>query len=596
MNALALAGATLATGVLLLPGWVLARKCGLKQPGVAGLVFGAVVLHAFALALDALGLGLTRLTVGAAWMVLIGAVLAIPSARYSEATPTEKPLWRAHWPLLLPLIPAVAVVLWRAIAQPLSGLDTIFRWNWLAELIFTHGTLAFYPPTTPADFALYGWPDGISPVVSLLYFWNYAWLGTTNPVATAPVVVAQFAAIVALTFALARRTSDRAGMFAVALLVCSPVVLWATAMGQETGLTAIALGAMLLWLPQARSTESPPAIVAAGLAAALGGLAREYGLAWAALGVALAFARGLSLRAILLFAGAAALGALPWYARNAALTGNPFFNLDLAGLFPLNDVHASLMTEYTREYGLGHLPPNALALLLAHCLAGIVAAIAGPWVGGKRAAPLLIAAALVALLWVASLPYTAAGFVGSLRVLNPALVCAAVLGGIALARWIPERRHLAGASLGLLLFAIDAALRGLALPAHVYRHPPATWPHLGGAVHAYHADPLFKEFARVTAGRRVLVLGPDALLTRLGMRCVPLWSPEVDFVFDPSIDGRSFLQRLHDTEIGFVLLKRAPVNERFIARSAPLNARHELLRLVWLDPEHELFVVPPVLP
>ena len=72
-----------------------------------------------------------------------------------------------------------------------------------------------------------------------------------------------------------------------------------------------------------------------------------------------------------------------------------------------------------------------------------------------------------------SVAYTAAGFIYSLRVLSPALALAAVLGGAALAHWVPARRWRDGVALGLTVFAVDAALRTLTLPANVYRVPPA---------------------------------------------------------------------------------------------------------------------------
>jgi 4-amino-4-deoxy-L-arabinose transferase-like glycosyltransferase len=382
-------------------------------------------------------------------------------------------------------------------------------------------------------------------------------------------VIFQYVLLVVATFALARRLfSDRAAVFACALVACSPVIGWAAAMGQETGLTAIALTALLLYLPRDRGEETTGTLVAAGLAAGLGALAREYGLALIALGFGLILARRLSVRALVLFTGVAALAALPWYVRNWLHTGNPFFNLEVAGLFPVNRAHVWLMQSYQAEFGWSRQPPAAYTFLLANCWVALLGGFAGAWLFFRPVRSLLAAAALIVVLWAASLGYTAAGFTTALRVLSPALVVGAVLGGGACARLVPGQRWLTGAGLGLGLIALDAALRALTLPGPVYKIPPADWLTAGGAVHEYHARPVYARIAQFAGPQRLLVLGPNALLTLHGARTAPLWSPEVAFVFDRRLPPVEIARRLRAAGFGYILLNQGAANERYLAHSA----------------------------
>lgn len=577
---------SVATALVTLPGWLVARSWRVPLPVLAGFVGGTVALTNVILTLDALQVRFSTASVGGAWLsvTLAAAVVARKKTAPLDAAASVPPTlaWREHWPLLVPLAPALAVVAFRAIAQPLSGIDTVFRWNWLAQQMLAHGSLNFYPPVSGADYEIYAWPDGIAPAVSGLYFWSYQLAGAARPVLTAPLVLAQFVLLVAAAFALARRMfSERAAAFGIALLACSPLVLWGTAMGQETGLTALALTAMLLWLPRSRAGENLPAMVAAGLAAGLGALAREYGLAWPLLGLAIGLGRRLSPRALLAFVAAAGVGAAPWYARNWWRTKNPLFDLDLGGWFPVNEAHAWIVQAYQPEFGWSHLPPEAPRLLVTNALAGLLGLAAGALLRVRPDRALLAAAGVIAAIWIISLGYTAAGFIYALRVLSPALVLGAVLGGAALARWLPGQRHRTGAAFALALFATDSALRALTLPANVYRLPTSEWLTTGRVARDFDNQPLYGELARVAGSARILVLGPNAQLTALGMRTVPLWSPEVRFLFEAGATPEATARRLRAAGIGFVFLTKGPANERYLARSAFFRDPAGTLRALW---------------
>jgi hypothetical protein len=500
--------------------------------------------------------------------------------------------WRENGILWLPLLPALAVVAYRAGAQPLFGVDTSFRWNFLAQQMFDHGTLAFYPPVTGADYEIYAWPDGIAPAVSSLYFALYLLAGATRPTLTAPVVVFQFIALLGVVHALAKRDfSTRAAAFACALVAASPVVLWSAGMGQESALIAIAVLAMLRYLPRDATETSGAPFVIAGLAAGLAGLAREYGILFSGLGLGLCLARRLPRRGVLLFATAAAIAIIPWYFRNWIRTGNPVFSLSVANFFPVNRVHEWLQQSYTAEYGWQNLAPGAGQILLTNgALALLLGGVGAALYFRAARASILVAVTTIAI-WAASVAYTAAGFTYSLRALTPALALAAVLGGAAAASWVPSHRYLGGAAIALSLLATDAALRALTLPANVYRLPPKAWLNVGRSVIDYHARSIYPEIVRVAGKRRILTLGPTALLSRCGGHTLPLWSPEVDFLFDEQSTPAAIANRLLAANIGFILLNQGSVNERLLAHSSFFREPAGTLRHIWSDEDMVLLGV-----
>jgi hypothetical protein len=582
-------------GILVLPGLLIARARALPHPLLAGFIISVVALVGIVLALDALGAPLALGVVLSGWGMLV-VVAALYSRRYHLPIPqrssAERFKWKESWPLLLPLAPLLAVVAYRACAQPLFGVDNVFRWNYLAEQMLARHSLEFYPPVTAADYEVYSWPDGIAPVVSSLYFWIYSLGGSARPALTAPLIILQVVLVVVAVYALARKTfSARAALFACALAACSPLIAWATAMGQETGLTAIALTALLLYLPRNRDEERPASIVVAAAAAGLGALAREYGFVLIVMALGLCVSRRLSLRALGVFGATAFAIATPWYIRNWTHTGNPFFNLAVGEWFPVNPVHSRLNESFQLEYGWSNLPPEAPRLFVVNCLAALAGGIAGGLLHFRAAKSLVVAAACVVVVWIASLSYTAAGFIYSMRVLNPALCLAAVLGGAALARWVPGPANTNAVVFALCLFATDSALRALTLPANVYRVPPSRWLGVGNAIHEYHQRPIYREFVRVAGDQRILVLGPNALLTTSGARTVPLWSPEVQFLFDPRLSPSAVAPRLQALNIGFVLLNTGKVNERFLAGSGFFRNPPDALRPVWSDEDMAFYRV-----
>ena len=158
------------------------------------------------------------------------------------------------------------------------GGDTPFRWDFLARQLLAYGKFDFYPPLTPADFRTYFFVDGIPPLVSFTHWWLYASAGRHLPALTSVFVAAQFVCTLAFTYGAASAVfSRRAGVLAAAILAASPLYFRSVVQGQETGLTALSIAATIYFVVIARQPDDLPAMVSAGLAAALCALSREYG-------------------------------------------------------------------------------------------------------------------------------------------------------------------------------------------------------------------------------------------------------------------------------------------------------------------------------
>ncbi len=269
---------------LVLPGagWALAARW--PQPWLAGGIVSALAIFGLVLLHNALGLPIAAVTLGGG-LLLVGlpgwwlwwssrsACARAPGMR-SEPEPEKVP-----WLLALPVLPLVLVAVWRALAQPLSGPDTGFRWSLLAELMVEFGHLRFYPATSSADFMLYFWADGIAPLVSSLYAWAFLVAESTEPVWSAPVVLAQIVALLAVIRLLGQHWGGaRGGAFALALAGGTMLLQFSVNLGQETGLTALGAGVMVYYLLAWRNAPRFSGLIPAAAGAALAACAREYGL------------------------------------------------------------------------------------------------------------------------------------------------------------------------------------------------------------------------------------------------------------------------------------------------------------------------------
>jgi hypothetical protein len=580
--------------LLLAPGYALSRLLGSRAPWASTLIVSLLILFHGAFLAGVCGLPVRFVTV-AAFLVGVTGLAALAARRWAPPAPDALSASKDEAPARLKRVAlAVAVfigagLLLRCTLQPLAGYDTQWRWDFLARRVLEQGDFNFYPALTAEDFAVYSYAESIPPLVAFSYWWLYAAAGQHLAELTALLVVAQYAAIVWLTYRTgAVLFSKRAGLLAVIVLTTSLLFYRALAIGQETGLTALSMIALTYFIVSAGEPPDYRAMVLAGLSAALGALAREYGWAFVACGLLVLGWRRRGWKEMAVFVLTACAVAGPWYLRTMLLTGNPLYSNRLLGL-PVNPVHAGIMDSYVSELSVRHwsaakwadLGRYLLEYAPAQLLLGPVAAL----VFARRHGYLSLAAGLVVVLALTSVGYTSGLATYAMRVLAPALVLLSLLVGALLDR---VRRPAVMAVLTLLLavqFA-RAAVYAAIHPAKVYptpdRAPALAWPQaaLYREPHAPVSYNRREEMlpglleGKLPPGARLLAENTYAYAALAGTdhQVVPVWSPEVLFLFDKGLDAGEMRRRLRGMNIPAVVYNPDSRTTHYLLRESPLFA------------------------
>ena len=556
-------------------GYLLAWRQGWRGfPAIVAAVLASfVVLFTAALLLQICGWPISRDSWLLASMMLSALAACLPGKRASSATLllAAAPWWRNkgwHW-LWVPVTCAATIISYRLIFQPLTGYDTAFRWDFLARQIVAEGNLGFYPPVTDAAFLHYGWPESIPPLVPLLYAWAYCGAGSTAPQLSAVVGLEVATLVFMLTGKIAARTGGyAAGALACALLATSAVHTWAISMGQETGL--LTLGVLALVWAVDRESDDRPDWRLAGLAAGVTALTRDYGLTALVAGAGVLFWMRRPWREMAGYAVVGLVVVLPWFMRTWVLTGNPFYNHDLLGFFPVNPMHAGLMHFYLGYLGwTGHLAERLYELVMQIWPLGLLLLLVGG-VGMFQIGPRLIGGRLLAGMWIGlwawSVGYTMGGFQYSLRVLSPALALLAVAGGAWLARCGGLRRIVWYG--GLSLLAVEASLRAVLMLHAPTEFPIRIWPMIGESFSAPRGGADHDRVAKLVGPHRVLVDNAyqHAFLTQRGVHAMPPWTPAVEFLFANNVNVAEAVRQLHQEDVRFLVLSSAPDLKLFLGQ------------------------------
>lgn len=562
-------GVVAAIAGLVLPGFAVGRMLRLSAPLSVAIPFSAVLLSLAVLACDAVGGPIGIIPVGS--MLIAGGLVAAGLASLFatadslpaplDPSPRGSPLPTVVWAAAAAgMLTTMLAIAGRLSVFPLTGFDTCWRWENLARLLLTHESLAFYPPRSSADFAIYPYADGIPPLVASTYWWLYACLGRPAPGLTTPLVLSQFVIAGALVWQAARELWGREGGFvAVWCLLMTPLFVDAVAIGQETGWTAIAVAGQVAYGLEARRTGRRGAAIAAGLFASLACLARDYGPALGVCGFLALAAWPQSRRLLPWFIATTALVGGPWYIRNWLLTGNPLYSNPGSFGLPVNPVHAAIIHHYTTILGFTNFD-TAKWLRLIGILAGggIVPLVMGTASFGRslRALwPLLVTALVVAALWAWSVGHTAGGLRYSVRVLAPAWVLLAIAAGSLagpLARWLAAGPMLARAGIATLVMLTGfwSTLSAVAHPYTIDELPAAALRRRPDPIDtAWHYDALLEalEQSGIPSCR---LLTDDAYMAvvaqRRQSRFVPLmvWDPAVAFLFAEPCDLDACRKRL----------------------------------------------------
>lgn len=573
---------------LLAPGAALLAV--LRLPRTLGTCFVAssALLFALVVAAACLRAPITGITLGGALaaLTLVFAGVARLRRGTDSAPAPEATAFSGSWLRDLGPWAALYGAVWlvlgtRLVLQPLSGPDVVFRWGWLPEQMLRLGTLDFYPPRTSGDFSHYFWPESIPPGVASLYAWASACV--PHPLGTSVVVALQFLTLHEFVHRTASVVAGRtAARFALLLVAATPLLNWSLLIGQETGLTALDVVGMTLGFLLWRESRAPRWLMLAGLAATVAASAREYGPLYGVAGLlALGIARA-SWRDVAVFAALAFVPSFAWSARCAALTGNPLYSLGFFGL-PVNPIFAAYVAHTQQQHGAVLASLAGWWELARHLARWALPAIAGAgalvllWRTPASALRWLAWFALPAVvLWATSLGFTAGGLFYSLRVLSPALALLAIAAGVGLAR-IEAPRARALIACAMVLLTLESWPKSLVLPENPYRMPLRDWLLAG--------DRLNREVQDADAAlRRVLlalprgttILTENASLGRLlrgsDLTVVPLWSPEIAWLFDERLTPAEVAQRWRASGWRTVALTRGSTGADFLFKYARWRA------------------------
>ena len=581
---------------LFLPGFFLAKYLRHSLPWASAFAMSLLVLFHSIFWLGIFHVAITLWTVlpclivvsaGAAWMARRSAVPATMPVPAKPSTTSRKkppptarnPLWTTGDRILILSSGLVGGLLFvRCAITPLIGYDTRFRWDFLAQRLFALGRFDFYPPLTAADFRTYFYVDGIPPLVSFANWWLYASAGSYLPTLISVFVAAQFACTLAFTYGAATALfSRRAGVLAAATLAASPLYFKSVMLGQETGMTALAIAATIYFVVTARQPKDTAAMVSAGLAAALCALSREYG--WIALvaGIVALLWRRQPLKQVCVFAAVAAAVAAPWYVRNWVLAGNPFYSMSLLH-FAVNPIHVAILDYYKASLGFHRWTlHNWVSLgyfLLLSATPQILAGIPGAFRCFRRHGYLSVIALLLFAVWLQSVGYTSAGVGISTRVLSPLIVVLSITGAGVLELLTQRARWHTATMAAIILCQGFTMAHGVLFPANPNELNISQWPQ-----RAFQRVPAPLEFEVnnelvrfLPPGSRVLSDNAflHAALLDMGIEVVPVWSPEVRFLFSSSPEESE--RRLRELRIGSVVYYPKSLNSRYLDSSSPFYA------------------------
>ncbi len=598
---------------LLAPGAALLRALHLPRSFAGSVIISTALLYLLVVIFAVLHIPITLLTLAGTLALITGALYFTyrPLKRKGQPPAKEETSSFACFTQLGAWTPLYVIfwgiVGWRLATQPLSGADVYFRWSWLAEQMVELGSLSFYPPRSAADYAAYAWPESIPPGIAALHAWSYFCGGSIKALWTSPAILLQLVALHEFLWRIAYSWGGQlAARRAVLLAAATPLLTWSAIIGQETGLTALSVAGLLYGLLRWQKTRAPAWLILAAAASIAGAGAREYGLAFPLLGLGLLALMQAPRSALIRFAAIALPLVAIWPLRTWILTGNPFFAINLAGLFRTNEFFATWSANF-HTVARGALfsletwrqVTRYFVLFAPAALLGGVALVLHAKRGLREARWCAVCVGLCGALWMASVPFTAGGTFYSLRVLSPALALAAAFAGYAILAAPTVWRKVAD---GALIVALLATLPfTLTLPDNAYRSSPREWPTAARRFEAIGEESSAQLMAALHAlpGRKRLLsdyAGLPHLLADTDITFVPIWSPEVAWLFDPKTPLNVAADKWHASRIRYVVTSPAPAFLEFINRHARWNSERFAFRPVWQSDAYlivEVIVEPP---
>jgi hypothetical protein len=558
---------TLCPGLLLgfiLPGYGLSKYLRSPSLWVSSFVLSMVILFQILFWFGILGIPLKSLTIFPALIVVSTLGLWLGKNESRE--------WRSPWAelkkerfYLFLIAVMILLMMVRSTMQPLSGYDTYFRWDFLALEIFETKSFSYYPALTTQDYKHYGFVDSIPPLVSFNYFWLYESFQAYNPYLTAILVSAQYLCILILIFRITRLiSSTQSAVLALVVYVSCPGSFVATAMGQETGLTALSVLATLYFLMSAKSSERGyRSMILAGAATAMGMLSREYGGIVVVCGGVVVSWRALGNRKLLAYVLVSFALAGPWYLRTWILSGNPFYSIVTFGIFTGHERYltmanwTSARNDFFTRAGILTAVPYVFGLApLAFCF-GFWA----PLKTRRQHGYLVVATAMLFAVWLMSISATYS-WQYSTRLLNPVYGLLSIGAGITLKRVSTQfLRHFVAP---LMFLAVAFAF----IQVMTFPFPASQLTLQNFSKCIRHMDYGYFSYINLDIRRELIAFLPRvqpagtrtlagdylyAMLSREGLEVVSDYSPEVDFLFDKNYDPVQCRQKLEQAKIDVVV-------------------------------------------
>lgn len=505
---------------------------------------------------------------------LLGLVLWRLAPRAEAAKPKQLHYGGITWLLLAMVVIMGALLAMRVWLVPMSGPDLCNRWDQLAREVMLLGHYHYYPPQTTQDFQHYAFAESLPPMLTSMIWWIYASLGTAMQRATSLFIVLQVIVLLGLVNRLALRFSTPlAAAIATLLVAATPLGYFALAMGQEAGLIAIGVMAMLYFVLPGSDIEENEwrSAVLAGIAAAFAPLSREYGFAFVLLGLILAIWYRRRTRWIILFCLTIIVLDAPWYLRTWILTGNPFYSLSILNLFPTNPIVAGQYRIAAHRHSIWTMPLSGwhTLLVMAMLLVPIQTVLTIPILLAfcRRHIGLVIAFVICFAAWFMSVGISDGGLYW-MRTLLAALAVISVLMGIAALDLLRRWKGALPIVLTILIISwVGTFIFGMVYPHALSHTVPAQWPELAfsSEAHNWQAFAIDADFAgHLPPGCRVLSTDIFAwsAYQRSPNPVVPIWSPEVRFIFDSSLPLPQVYERLQKLHICAIWYETAD-NDRF---------------------------------
>ena len=584
---------TLLLAGVLVPGSMLLRALRLPWSLAAAFLASTATLYAVVLTFAWTGFPVSVVTLAAA-LALISLVGRLVPTRPSSIGLNSSfscftkmgrwlPLYLAFW----------GIVVYRLVVQPLRGPDGYFHWSYLAGQMLQFGTLDFYPPRSGTDFVRYFWAESIPPGVASLYAWAYACAGSKQAIWTSPIVALQLLSLHELIWRLGSRWGgELVARRAVLLAAACPLLTWSVLIGQETGLTALSLVGHVWCLHHLRAEPSRGWSALAGIFAVVATSTREYGPVFAVAAVAVAWFMRLPRNNTAILASIALPLALAWPLRVWLLTGNPFYNLSLGGLLPVNQVFSDWCDLFRASHGFSLASPanwltlgRGLLLWALPAAAGLVALVVLLFQQLREARLMAAFVGLMLGLWLLSVPYAAGGLFYSLRILGPAFALLAVVAAYALGLFLQRADAARYVALFIAVLVLEALPKTLVSPADPYRIALRDWPQAGGqfiaSVRGREQQLLAKlqplpDWKRILSDQAGLPAGAVSPRTER----VPLWSPEVAWLFDARLQPREIARRWQKSGFRYLVLGKSGPTMDFIRTHARWRAPYFILNPV----------------